>query len=356
MGIFIQGTGSISPQGTHEEANFFEEPKTWDEPLMPCAEPDYKQFIPGRAARRMSRLVKMGVSAASLALQRAGTEQPDAILAGTGLGCMEETEKFLLSMLDQDEQMLNPTAFIQSTHNSIAGQLAISLGCKGYNHTYVHRALSFPSAMLDSCLLMKEKEASKVLVGGFDEMTEKNFFISRKVGQWKEGKVRNLDLLKYGTAGSIAGEGAHFFLLGPERTPSTLASLDAVDFFYKAETGERLSDKASRFLDQQGLVPSDLDAVIYGDSGDLESDRSFEELRSSLFNETPALCYKPFSGEYHTASAFAVWAAAQILHHGKVPDHLRMDRAKSEEATAPQRILVCDRYFGSDHSFFLLSR
>ena len=52
---------------------------------------------------------------------------PDAIITGTGLGCLEDTEKFLTAMVTNKEEFLTPTSFIQSTHNTVSAQIALLL-------------------------------------------------------------------------------------------------------------------------------------------------------------------------------------------------------------------------------------
>ena len=86
-------------------------------------------------------VVKMGVSAAMMSMKKAGLEKVDAIITGTGMGCYEDTDKFLRSMLDNKEQLLTPTAFIQSTHNTVAGQIALIFKCSGIGYARTARYL-----------------------------------------------------------------------------------------------------------------------------------------------------------------------------------------------------------------------
>ena len=95
------------------------------EAVLFAMEPPYKDYIPPAAIRRMSKSVKMGMVAASVALEQAHLT-PQAIFVGTGMGCLQDSEKFLKTLLDNQEQHLTPTAFIQSTHNTVAGQIAIN--------------------------------------------------------------------------------------------------------------------------------------------------------------------------------------------------------------------------------------
>ena len=77
--IYIRSAACISPKTT--------------------GEPDYKAFIDPKALRRMSRIIRMGVAAARACLQEASLATPDAIVTGTGYGCLEDTGLFLTSML-----------------------------------------------------------------------------------------------------------------------------------------------------------------------------------------------------------------------------------------------------------------
>ncbi len=149
--MYINGTGAISPQTTHTE-DFPFSVTEHEQVVLSCQEPDYKELIPPRTSRRMSRVIKMGVASALMALKDAGMEVPDAIVTGSGFGCMTDTEKFLESISENEEKFLNPSPFIHSTHNTISSQIALMLKCTGYNQTFVHGSFSFESALLDGMM------------------------------------------------------------------------------------------------------------------------------------------------------------------------------------------------------------
>ena len=86
------------------------------------------------------------------------------------MGCVRDSEKFVSAIIDNDEQYLTPTSFIQSTHNTVGGQIALGIGCKGYNFTYVHSSNSFESSLLDAKLMLQNDEANTILIGGVDEL------------------------------------------------------------------------------------------------------------------------------------------------------------------------------------------
>ena len=152
MNSYINGTACISIQPTFLTHFFQEEQsiaalKVSPEEVYYAQEPSYKEYIAPNASRRMAKGVKMGIATATEALKEANITNPDAILVGTGMGCVQDSEKFLTALLQNNEQHLTPTSFIQSTHNTVAGQIALNLQCKGLNFTYVNGAVSFESAL-----------------------------------------------------------------------------------------------------------------------------------------------------------------------------------------------------------------
>lgn len=146
-------------------------PLTLTEPLTRSREADYKQFIPPLEARRMGRILKRAIATAHTALDKAGIADPDAIVTGTGLGCIENTEIFLDALCRQGEDQMMPTRFMQSTHNTISSIVAINLHAHGYNTTYAHNTVSFQSALMDALLQLRRGKIDNALVCAHDEMT-----------------------------------------------------------------------------------------------------------------------------------------------------------------------------------------
>ena len=87
--------------------------------------PEEMPAIPPMAARRMKGMLKRALVTSLVALNRAGNPLPDAIITGTGLGCVEETLAFLNEIYRNGEQLLKPTCFMNSTHNTIGSLIAI---------------------------------------------------------------------------------------------------------------------------------------------------------------------------------------------------------------------------------------
>lgn len=121
--------------------------------------------------RRMDSLTKAATIAAVKALRESGTECPDAIISATAYGMLETSEKFLTDMTENGEQMLKPTLFMQSTHNTIASAIAIRTRCHGYNMTYTQGADSLFWAIRDARRLISAGKAETVLVECHDGTT-----------------------------------------------------------------------------------------------------------------------------------------------------------------------------------------
>ncbi|MBQ0739779.1 3-oxoacyl-ACP synthase, partial [Aquimarina celericrescens] len=166
-----------------------------------------------------------------IALRDAGLENVDAIITGTGMGCVRDSEKFVSAIIDNDEKYLTPTSFIQSTHNTVGGQIALGLQCKGYNFTYVHASISFESTLLDAKLQLENDEANTILIGGVDEQGEHTIAIHKLINHIKLEKIETTKLLGSNTAGTIFGEGANFFVVPNKKQDSTYAEVLAVETY-----------------------------------------------------------------------------------------------------------------------------
>jgi hypothetical protein len=354
MTAYIKGATLLSPQRTFSEKGFPSETLSYaDVNFLKCIEPGYSEFIDPMASRRMSRIVKMGVCTALKCLRDTGTHLPDAIITGTGLGCIEDTEKFLGSLYANEEKLLNPTPFIQSTHNTVAGAIALAIKCNNYNTTYAHRGFSFETALQDALLQLAEEPAMKILTGSFDEITPGSWEITKRLGLWKNHPVSNTDLLKYGNRGSLAGEGVAFFLLGGEKESNDIAALKAVKTFYKPDNGEDLDNHIREFLRQSGPKPGDIDLVLYGFNGDSRFDGWYRQLMLDLFKDNPAAWFKHLCGEYDTAASFALWTASMILKDQQVHGDLLFGRRRP---AGIRHILIYNQLLGTDHALFLLER
>ncbi|WP_452230732.1 beta-ketoacyl synthase N-terminal-like domain-containing protein [Lacinutrix sp. MEBiC02404] len=349
--VYINSIASISAQKTLDNTSFLTEIEDYEANVIPAINPNYKDYIPPAAARRMAKGIKMGVVASKIAVQESGLDNVDAIITGTGMGCVRDSEKFVSAIIDNDEQYLTPTSFIQSTHNTVGGQIALELQCKGYNFTYVHSSNSFESTLIDAKLQLELDEEKNILVGGVDELGEHTTEIQKAVHLVKQENVKVSQLLESKTKGAVFGEGANFFVLSNEKQASSYGELVAIQTYNTLAEAELLQE-ASRFLEENNLNIEAIDLLVLGNNGDIEFD-SFYTTLSEGFKNTQQGYYKHLCGEFNTASSFGFWLASKVLKTQTIPEVVkRNDKA----TTSFKTILLYNQYRGENHSFTLLKQ
>ena len=144
---------------------------------------ELREFVSAGEARRMGKLMKAATMSSLKALKAAGIETPDAIITATAFGMLETSEKFLIDMLENGEETLSPTLFMQSTHNTIGSSIAIRTKCHGYNMTYSQGKDSLEWALRDARRLIATGKAKTVLVGCHDEATPLFQDFCRRMGK-----------------------------------------------------------------------------------------------------------------------------------------------------------------------------
>lgn len=192
-----------------------------------AAQRDLKELVAEPSLRRrMSRVLKLGVGTAIESL--GGVEhidRLDGIITATGWGCLADSERFLRTMIQSDEQLLNPTPFIQSTFNTVGGLLALLRHNHAYNMTYAGLDHPFESALLDGWLRIVDGAGERILVGGFDELTPTLDVLQRRAGLYRRYR---------------AGEGALFVTLTAHRTAASVARLERVELLTERMTNDAI--------------------------------------------------------------------------------------------------------------------
>lgn len=330
--LYIHQTSCISPQ---KDLGSPEGPSA---NLLKAVEPKY-EGIPGNVLRRMSKSVRMGVGAALPLLRHS----PDGILIGTGYGGMEDSVRFLNQIVAQEEGMLTPGAFVQSTANAIASQLGLLHHNRGYNITFVNRGLSFESALLDAWMLVREQPGRSWLVGGVDEICDHNYRFELAEGWYKQEDRTGKDLYTPQSPGTIAGEGAAVFLLNDRRA----GALAGIRKIVVLGGGEEVDLRSAIMGLLDGRTP---DLLLSGENGDSRALKWYQLAESAVGPESGIVRFKHLSGESPTASAFALWLACNLP--ADLPAHL----VKRPPASAPRLILYYNNYKLTQHSLILLER
>jgi 3-oxoacyl-[acyl-carrier-protein] synthase II len=348
--MYITGIGNISPQQSFDNQSFLENPRFFERNRLSCMEPEYKNFIGPVQIRRMGRIVKMGISAAKIAMHNANVPMPDAIIVGTGLGCLEDTEKFLRVMLDDNEQTAAPTPFISSTHNSVAGAIALQIKCLGYNYTYVHKGFSFISCLYDAALQMQLADAQHVLVGGIDEMTDTKYHNNQLIEIWNNDTPDTGSVFSSDSDGILAGEGSTFFMLSKEKTENSYARIIGFKQVF-SEAEEDVNEAFQNILIEHGLRGESF-VLLEGRSGSRKEDKFYGGVEKIAGEKAVRCVYKHLSGSYYTSDSFGLWVAANILKSGTIPSALQPSSSYTQK---PKFVVLYDHVSFGEHVFQILS-
>ncbi len=256
MSCYIKKVSTVSPIGDlGENLNL----NTFAANNFNAVEPDYKEVIANaNLRRRMNRMLKMGTYAAMKCL--ADTDV-DMMLTATSLGSISDTEKMLDTIYSSGETLGNPTAFIQSTFNTLAGNIAQLKSTHIPNVTFVNRGETVANA-LGYARVKLSCDADNILYVSSDEKTELSETVLKKF---------NL------SANGMYGEGSTAMILSSEKTGA-------------------------------------LAEIVFSKCG-IDVMSALKELGIPM-EDVEILDYKRWCGEYATALAFGVALAARMLEFG----------------------------------------
>ena len=325
---------------TAQDHGWFEQAARLTQPYQRALDPDFKQHIPPLQARRMGRLLKRAVVTTNEALRQAPFDMPDAIVTGTGLGCIENTELFLDALCREGEHGLKPTHFMQSTHNTIGSLVAIDRHCHGYNSTYAHQQLSFDNALLDTLLQIQLGLISNAIVGAHDELTPSYYKLLCQAGY-------------LGLPGQAASEAAVSFAIGTAAPQDALCRIAAVRLCHNP-SDDTLRDTACHMLHQAHIAASQISAVMTAANGNPAHDRQARHYASLLAPDAPQLWCRHLFGESYAASAAALYASALCLHRGVIPPHLMADN--QQPPANPTAIIIHNYTETGTHALTLITK
>ncbi len=348
--VFINGKNSISPQYTFDNKfvseNFDATPKVF----LQIVKPDYKKFIPVVKLRRMAKFMRMGLVAAKMAVNDSAAERFDAIIVGSGHGNVGDTQKFLTAILENNERMLVPTSFVQSTHNIVAGTIALALENRSYNMTYTHHSSAFEMSLLDALMLFEEQHIASALVGGVDEITPENVKRRSNTDIWNKKEMNSLQIFSNDNyMAAILGESSSFFVLSSDKTIHSYAELVDVNIVYNDITN--INDILDGFVSKNNIRNEDIDMVIAGLNGVKDYDNTSLQIIEKSFPLADIAAYKQFVGEHPTASAYGLWMAMSILKTNKIPDEAYY---KKKNDNAIKTILIFHQAFLSAKDFAMI--
>ena len=319
--IYIQAAEQISMQQPLSE-QWMDEPIRYDDALVKAVNPAFRDYLAPNDVRRMGNLMKRALVAT--------------------LKVLDETGVLLDAMVENGEQTLSPTYFMQSTHNTVGSTLSIYTKNNGYNTTYSHGELSFSLAMLDAWMQIRLGRISTALVGGFDEMVDNYYELLAKTGY-------------VGVSGMVpCSEVTMSMLLNTDASVDYLCELAGISISHRPDH-DGLKLQVEKMLHEAGLSWTDLSAVMTGINGNDTNDEPYHHLVRELFPDLPHLHYKHIFGENHTSSALGIYAAAHCLKRGVIPQFMYAEPSASPCAS-PRNILFANVTNSRDYSFVLLKK
>ena len=336
-------------------------PENWIKVDLPKID---SRILSPNSARRLSKAVKMGILCAMEALQQMDHSTLDGILVGSGKGCLIDSDKFLQSIVMQQEEFLSPTAFIQSTHNTVAGQIALLLKNTGYNMTYSQGRVSFESTVFDAYLQLVLNERKNLLVGAVDELSDISIEISEAIANTKDQPATGNTIDQPGTTnttdqpittnktsllargGIPHTEGAGFFVFSNQQHQHSLGQLVDMVIYHPTEELPPESQLAA-FLKKNKLSAEQIDLIIYGSA----KHETPLEMEAKAFNNISKINYQLQLGYFDTDMVFALNLALKHLNNQTFRS---MESPTGNKTGALQHILICN--FGDQNSLMLLSR
>ena len=336
-------------------------------------------YVKPNQRRKMSRLSRMTVVAAGLALKSAGllqhTDDHTGITFGTAFGSTGQSETFFMDFLQHGSAMVNPGLFPETVPNAPAGQISIVFGLKGPSATICQQNLSGEIALLQArdmlaagmarrMLVVSAEELCPALLKGFDalgllkrpaEFTESGIKLSRRTAL---GEAAVAILIE--TADSLA-----------ERKGAPLAVLSDIAVrgggVWPASYGAISDDLANAFARINSRHPIQVESVIAGGTFIDRVDRPhFAWLREHLAEKTDLLVPEFATGNVLGAGLLRIVtgilqlqgnniATAPLVGHG-LPETINLDTFYQQTSSSPSSVLTSALAAGGGAGMVLLSR
>ena len=303
--VYIQAAEQISIQTPLSE-EWMEQPIVYHEPFVKAVNPAFREYIAPNEARRMGNIMKRAIVTSLKVLKETGINYPDAIITGTSIGSLNYTEKFLDDLVENGEESLSPTYFMQTTHNTVSSTISIFTATHSYNTTYSHGGISFELALKDAWMQLNLGQISNALVGGHDEMVESYYELLRKTGY-------------VGVEGMVpCGECAMSMMLNKQVSPDNLCELAGVSIF-RMKSVQNIRKQLEALVEKANIKVETIQMVMTGVNGNPENDRLYQPMLDELFPQAEHLQYKQLFGENYTVSALGLYAAAHLMKKQGMP-------------------------------------
>lgn len=307
---------------------------------------NYADYLDAGNTRRLSKVVKNAWCCAVEAIKNAQGQTISKIITATAFGCLSDTILFLNKIKDFPE-VVSPTPFIQSTHNTVAGFVGMQLKLHGLNKTISQRNFSFEHGLIDGLINTTDNE--NILLIGFDEITPELSWIAESMGLINHTEDNSMTAMESNTNYTAIGEIYTAFILSNEKNSNTKCRIK--DIRTIRIDAAKINEYICQMLLDNGLKPEDIDIFINGSNGIKQYDMPYQILSTELFSKSTLLHYKHLCGESFTASGYAVYLAANILHSQQIPSAMFVNSTNKKS----YRNCLIYNYFEDKHSIILLT-
>ncbi|MBN1574154.1 MAG: beta-ketoacyl-[acyl-carrier-protein] synthase family protein [Deltaproteobacteria bacterium] len=323
---------------------------------------DPKDYIDGKALRKMDRISRMAAAAASMAVEDAGLKINESnrdrvgIILGVSMGSTDVSIKIIDTIFSEGPTMINPILVPNTVMNAPAGHASIVLGLRGINSTVNHKEASAETATAYAAGEIANGRADAILAGGADIISPFPYEVLTRfralspAGGGKEG-ARPFDR---GRNGFVYGEGAGIILLesldaAQERGAEIFAEVlgwgmsaaPSAPNDWPEETGGTIL-AMRRAIESAGLNSGEVDYISASANGGKRLDRLEAESIGELFGRFDGKAKSPIVssikgavGESLSSGGVRSAAAVISLKYGIVPPTLNLN-----EPIAPLNFVV----------------
>ena len=358
---------------------------------------DELAWVEKRERKHVSRVLPLGLAAASEALEQAGVDTTSlpmderrqfAVLIGSGGGSQEFTEEQYRLFFHQEYRHMSLFCVPTGVMGTFSSDLSIRFGLRGPSQVITTGCTSSTDAMGYSMRLIQSGRADRVLTGGADAPIALGIvkgFILMKIltDSWNTEPEKGSRPFSVDRDGFVLAEGAWMFVLeeyehARARGAKILAEVagygSTCEAFHRVrlkECGEEPARAIGLAMQQAGISAANVDYVnLHGTSTQLNDRIETQALKLALgerAHRVPMSALKSQIGHPQGACGAAGVAATIVaMQSGKLPPTINLERPDPEcdldyvpeagRAAAIEHAVCNCIAFGSKNSALLLRK